>query len=224
MKAKYRIGILGGSFDPVHWGHILLAREALQFADLDFVLLLVAKDPPHKMVHTSPEDRFRMACLAVEGEAGIYASDLELRMPGKTYAVDVMREVKRHYPDAELFYLVGSDVLETLQHWYRSEELLSLVKILCAVRKNPWSMKLDSVLKMQQEQKLPVQIIHVDIPDISSTMIRSFLRKNVSISSCVPGPVEKYILDNRLYQHIALSEDGCTAAIDGPHREKQQST
>ena len=204
---------MGGSFDPVHWGHILLAREALRFAELDFVLLLVAKDPPHKMVQTSPADRFRMARLAAEGEAGIYACDLELKMPGKSYAVDTMRELKRHFPDAELFYLIGSDVLATLPYWYKSEELVSLVKILCVARQDIWGLEPDCISKIQEQQKIPVQTIRAHIPNISSTEIRSCLRKGLPVSPYVPGPVEKYILDNGLYQqHFTISEDGCKAA------------
>lgn len=200
MKIKSRIGILGGSFDPVHWGHILLAREALRLANLDFVLLLAAKDPPHKEVQTSPTDRFRMAYLATEGEAGIYASDLELKMFGKSYTVDTMRELKRHFPDAELFYLIGSDVLATLPYWYKGEELISLVKILCVARQSVWEPAPDTVLKMPEWQKIPIQIIHAHIPAISSSEIRSRLRKGLPISSYVPKPVEKYIRDNSLYQ------------------------
>lgn len=220
MNATSRIGILGGSFDPVHWGHILLAREALRLADLDFVLLLVAKDPPHKMTQASPADRLRMARLAAEGEAGIYACDLELKLPGKSYAVDTMRELKRHFPDAELFYLLGSDVLATLPYWHGSEELVSLVKILCVARQDIWGLEPEGILKMQEQQKIPVRIIRAHIPNISSTEIRSCLRKGLPVSPYVPAPVEKYILDNGLYrQHVTISEAGRKAA-DKPIPQK----
>lgn len=213
MKTTSRIGILGGSFDPVHWGHILLAREALRLADLDFVLLIVAKDPPHKAVQTSPADRFRMAYLAAEGENGIYASDLELKMSGKSYAVDTMRELKRQFPHAELFYLVGSDVLTTLPYWYKSEELVSLVKILCIARQNAWGLEPGAVSSMREWQNIPVQIIRAQIPAISSTEIRSCLRMGLPISAYVPESVEKYIRDNGLYQqNCPLPKDVLTVA------------
>lgn len=213
MRIKSRIGILGGSFDPVHWGHILLAREALRLAELDFVLLLVAKDPPHKEVQASPADRFRMTYLAAEGESGIYASDLELKMSGKSYAVDTIRELKCHFPDAELFYLVGSDVLTTLPYWYKSEELISLVKIICIARQNVWGQEPDTISKMREWQKIPIQSIRAQIPAISSTEIRSCLRKGLPISAYVPKAVEKYIRDNGLYQqNFSLSEDACAVA------------
>ena len=141
-----------------------------------------------------------MAYLAAEGEAGIYASDLELKMFGKSYTVDTMRELKHHFPDAELFYLIGSDVLASLPYWYKSEELMSLIKILCVARQSVWEPEPDTVLKMPEWQKIPIQIIHTHIPAISSSEIRSRLRKGLPISSYVPKPVEKYIRDNGLYQ------------------------
>lgn len=203
MKAKPRIGILGGSFDPVHWGHILLAREALRFAELDYVLLLVARDPPHKTLHASASERLEMARLAVEDETKIYASDLELKMTGKIYAVDALRGVKRHHPDAELFYLIGSDLLATLPYWYKSEELFSLVHILCAVRQERWGSRAELIADMREQHKIPLQIMEVDIPDISSSRIRSWLREGRLVTDWVPTAVEKYIKERGLY----LGED-----------------
>lgn len=200
MRSKLRIGILGGSFDPVHWGHILLAREALSFANLDVVLFLVAKDPPHKTVFTPAIDRFQMACLATEKEPGISVCDLELKMPGKNYAIYSIRELKRRFPGAELFYLVGSDVLMSLPYWYGSDELISLVKILCVMRNQKLGLTPDHILRIQEQYHVLLRIMDVRLPAISSTEIRGRIQRKESISNYVPMAVENYILAHDLYR------------------------
>lgn len=195
-----RIGILGGCFDPIHWGHILLAREAMSFMELNCVLLLVAKDPPHKTTWAAAEDRFEMARLAAQDEVGLYACDLEWNTSGGNYIIYTIRKLKKYLPDAELFYIIGGDELASLPHWYGYEELISLVKILCVVRLGKWGLPSDLISRIQNRYGIPACVMDAQLPDISSTEVKKRLQSDLPVSQYVPAAIEKYILDHRLYQ------------------------
>ena len=194
-----KLGILGGSFDPVHRGHILLAQAALESAGLDAVLLVVAKAPPHKTPCASAFHRLQMVRLACERFPGLWACDLELGLSGKSYAIDTVLALKQQYPRAKLFYLLGSDTLLTLPHWYRGSEILALAEPLCFLRRGPLAADAEQVRRFQERQHLPVGLLDVQLPAVSSTEIRCRLQEGLPVSSYVPPQVEHYIRENGLY-------------------------
>lgn len=200
MDKNLRIGILGGSFDPVHHGHLQLAQAALVKAQLDCVLLLVAKDPPHKAVCTPAWDRLQMVRLACARAPGLVACGLELELPGRVYAIHAVRELKRRLPTARFFYLLGSDTLATLPHWYGGRELLSSVDILCAVRKGGWGPDARQAAQLGEQFQMRLTLLDLQLPDISSTQIRERLAAGLSISQLVEPAVEHYILAHGLYR------------------------
>ena len=124
--AKERIGILGGTFDPIHEGHIHMALSAMQGAHLDRVLVLPTGNPPHKIGITPAEDRWRMVCCACALHDGLTPCRAEIDREGVIYTVDTLSILHQDYPKAELFYLIGTDTLMELHTWRNFEQVLSL--------------------------------------------------------------------------------------------------
>ena len=124
--AKERIGILGGTFDPIHDGHIHMALSAMQGAHLDRVLVLPTGNPPHKIGITPAEDRWRMVCCACALHDGLTPCRAEIDREGVIYTVDTLSILHQDYPKAELFYLIGTDTLMELHTWRNFEQVLSL--------------------------------------------------------------------------------------------------
>jgi len=190
-----RLGIYGGTFDPVHIGHLATAVSARDELSLDRLLLVVAHDPWQKTGAgeqvSSAEDRFAMVCAAVSDVSGVEASDLELRRQGPTYTADTLRELRDQDPEAELFLIVGSDVAAGLPTWERADDVRRLATI--AVMTRP-----------EHEGDTPPDGWHwvrVDVPqiEVSSTDIRARRAAGKPIDSLVPHAVLRIIEERRLY-------------------------
>lgn len=200
MSGRERIGILGGTFDPIHNGHLLLAQQAAQVAHLDRVLLVVAKDPPHKQPDVPAAHRLEMVRLAAQ-EAGrpLEACDLELKLPGKGYAVEVVGALAQQHPQADLFYLAGSDLLPTLPYWKGSRELLRLARVLCVPRRG-WSLDAGTFQRLVQLCGGRVQLLEISLPEVSSSQLRQRLRMGEPVEGMLPAPVLAHIREHGLYQ------------------------
>lgn len=201
QKTPVRIGILGGRFDPVHFGHIAIAKEAREQYNLDTVLLLVAKDPPHKPTHASAQARYEMAELAA-GEEGLECSRIELDRAGTTYSVDSLRLLRAQYgPDAALFYIIGADTLLQLPSWKQFDEVSRLCDFIVFYRPGEDTERV--TLKARElRARFGESVLFAGIagPDISSTAIRERIRDNLPLSGCVCAPVERYIHAHGLYR------------------------
>ena len=183
-----RIGILGGSFDPIHHGHLILARAAKEELGLDRVLFVPANKSPHK-TETKPataEDRIGMVRLATAGEEGFEASDIELRRPAPSYTVDTLRELKQSHPRDEFVLLIGADNVAKFDTWREPEEIKRLARI--AVLDRTGSAAAHDWPVVQR------------LVDISSTDIRSRVAAGRSIRYLTPGAVCDYIHSHRLYR------------------------
>ena len=132
-----RLGIFGGTFNPPHMGHIRLVTAIADKLQLDHVLIIPASVPPHKHVLNlaRSRDRFEMCRLSFEGDRRFSVSDTELLRVGKSYTYDTLCEIKKKYPDAELFLIVGSDMLATFDEWYRYHDILMMCTLCAASRK-----------------------------------------------------------------------------------------
>lgn len=187
-----RIGILGGTFDPPHNGHIAIARAALKELGLSRIIFIPAKIPPHKMkrIIASPEHRTAMLRLAVEGYPGFEVSDIELGREGPSYTVDTLDELKKLYPDDELLLIIGADNVSEMEGWYQPLRILSLASVAAANRPEFWP-----------SGRFADRVINFWMPpmDVSSTEIRNRLRAGFPVTGMVPSGVEDYIIRNRLY-------------------------
>ena len=195
-----RLGIMGGTFDPVHLGHIRIAQAAMRQAALDEMLFLPDGDPPHKQPGACGTDRLNMVKLAVEGLPGYSVSDMELRRQGKTYSVDTLEELLREDPERELYYIIGSDTLLLFPTWKTAWRVAGLCRMLVAARPGN---DLDEVRWYQRkffaEFGLVSELLHEPGPDISSTDIRELVKEGKPLSGLVPEQVARYIREKGLY-------------------------
>jgi len=191
-----RIGIFGGTFDPIHLGHLLLAEQALEAARLDEVWFIPAGEPPHKQgkTITMAEHRYRMVLLATEGHPRFRVSRIELDRKGPSYTVDTIETLTHMNPNDHFFLLVGADMVKDLPRWYKIKKILQFVHVIGLGR-----------LGIGREE-VPVEISErlVWIPDaietnISSTTIRERLAQGKSVRYLVPERVRQYIKENGLY-------------------------
>lgn len=197
---KQRIGILGGTFDPIHKGHLLLAQAAIDALHLDQVLLLISKDPPHKHTEANVEDRIRMANLAVQNEPQMEVCAIDLKIKGKSYAVNSILKLRQQYPQADFFYLIGSDVLHTVPYWFRYDALAAEVTFLCVRRCGLFQESERDLRQFAKKNNLRCEFLNAQIPDISSSAIRQAYRNGNSVRELLPDGVLREIARCRLYQ------------------------
>ena len=184
--AKERIGILGGTFDPIHMGHIAMAEAALAYVDR--VLLLPDRVPPHKQGISPAEDRWRMVCAAAFGHEGLQPSRLELEREGTTYTFDTLTHLRSSFPRARLFYIIGADTLLELCHWHRWEEVLQLCTVLVAPRTVPQG---PDVLQAERRRLEALGghfiLMTCDTVDVSSTGLREAMQNGRPAQYLLPS-------------------------------------
>lgn len=196
MVHKRRIGILGGTFDPIHLGHLVLAEQVKEKLQLDQVIFIPTAKPPHKTKRRlSPaKDRFHMTRLGLEGNPKFLVSDLELKRGGLSYTIDTLRQLEKLYPDREMYFLTGSDILDEIHTWKDPEQIYKRVKVVIAIR--PGFDRFDPENQFAQKSI----IVPITGIDISSSKIRAMVAKGESIRYLVPTKVEEYISKKKLYQ------------------------
>lgn len=186
-----RVGVFGGSFDPVHLGHLIAAEAAWRALALDHVRLVPTGQQPFKgtRVAAPAADRVAMLRAAVAGDARFVVDEREVRRPGPSYTVDTLRELKAELPGAELFLLVGSDAASELPHWREAAAIPSLAEVVELTR--PGTAPVGA----------PVTTRTLSVPavDISATVIRDRVRRGDDIRYLVPHPVDRHIAERHLY-------------------------
>lgn len=194
-----RIGIYGGAFNPVHKGHLKLAEEVKTKANLDNIIIMPSGVSPHKSSNSLVESahRLEMCSLAFEGEDYII-SDLEIRREGKSYTVDTVTELKKIYPDDELYLIMGSDMLLCFHKWYRYEDILSMVTICATTRQGDISL---DELKAYSRDVLGKETLIIDFEpfECSSTKVRDALASGDDATNLLPEKVHSYIIEKGLY-------------------------
>ena len=188
-----RIGIYGGTFNPVHHGHLILARQALEEFKLDRLIFVPAAESPFKIQnHTAPaDDRLAMLQSAIAGEDRFAVDPLEIERGGVSYSIDTVKIFRSRDPKAELFFLVGEDNADRLTEWHRFEELKKLVCFVVLSRSEGF-----------ESSEYPVVQRRIEI---SSTEIRNRVAKQESITYLVPESVKHYIEQHQLYQGERVS-------------------
>ena len=195
-----RIGILGGTFNPIHIGHIQVAQRALDIVDLDLLVFMPTGKPPHKSVPylVTASDRLKMCQLATQNMSHCYVSDMEIQRSGKSYTVETLRDIKSFAPDVKLFWIMGADMFLTLGDWYKSREVLSLCTP-CVVPRNT-----DTIESLHEYAACIGLDNFLIIPfkpvPISSTKIRNLVLNGEKISNMVPDVVQDYIISHHLYR------------------------
>lgn len=229
-----RIGIIGGTFDPVHFGHLRTAEEALEELRLDRVLFVPAADPPHKPGRQvlAFEHRWRMLELSIAGNPHFGLSDLERRLPGKSYTVNSLRKLNDEFPGAKLFFLVGLDAFLEINTWFLFTELFRLAEIVILRRPGFREADVEDFLAREisgdyvrdpaggvfrHPEMCPVHYLRNTQLDISSTKIRQIAAQRQSIRYLVPSEVLNYIYESDFY---ALGDNGLPPARNGCCHER----
>jgi len=187
-----RIGILGGTFNPPHIGHLVLAQEALKQLNLEKIIFIPTFIPPHKKVKdNNAYVRYRMAALSCAGNPHFEASRIELKRRSVSYSVDTLQALKNKYgKNAKLFFITGSDSLGELESWRKIGRILKLATFVIAVRPG----------FPVRKTKRKIKFIRIPEVGLSSSMIRDRVRRLQPIKYMVPEPVRKFIIKHRLYK------------------------
>ncbi len=189
-----RVGLFGGSFDPIHVGHLLAASESADRLALDRVEFVTAARPPHKRPVAPAECRHEMVVLATVSDPRFFASRLELDYAGPSFTVDTLRRAKKRWPEAELFFITGADAYRDVATWKEPEALFSLATMVAVSRPGYDLTRLDPFFRRR--------VVLLEIPgyEVSSTEVRRRIAAGHSIRYLVPREVEVYIEKHRLYR------------------------
>jgi nicotinate-nucleotide adenylyltransferase len=194
-----RLGLYGGTFDPIHLGHLILAEQCREACALDQVWLIVAGTPPHKpAARTSAQHRLEMARIAVAGHTKLVVSEIETNRPGPNFSVDTLRAIHQERPDDELFFLIGADSLVDLPGWREPSTVAELATIVVVNRPGLESLAPERFPDLGRNAR---PFLSVTIPPIgiASHDLRARLAEGRSIRSMVPRGVEAYIQAQGLY-------------------------
>lgn len=190
------IGILGGSFDPVHCAHCAIAQLALEHFALEKVYFIPAYIPPHKRVSVAVSARHRLAMLrrAIRGNRAFCIWDGELKRKGVSFTVDTLHELKKLHPDSQFYFIIGSDNIPEMLTWKKYKTIIKMTT-LCVTHRPGHSMRIPPEMSRAKIATLPS-------PEwgISSSMIRSYLTGNISCRYMLPDAVVDYIQKNKLYR------------------------
>lgn len=196
-----RIGIMGGTFDPPHFGHLDLARGVMRELALDRVLFMPTGNPNFKQGQrvTPAAQRVDMVRLAIAGEEGFELDEREVRRGGVTYTVDTLIDLHRELSDGELFFIIGADSAATLVHWRRADELATLATFAAVQRPGYDFARIRAALDACPHA-YRMRYLEIDTPDISSTQLRELVAAGESLDGLTPQPVVEYIADHGLYR------------------------
>ena len=194
-----RLGIFGGTFNPPHMGHLGLVTAIADKMKLDRVLIIPASVPPHKHISNlaGSRDRLEMCRLAFGGDGRFFVSDTELKRSGKSYTYDTLCELREEYPDAELFLIVGSDMLATFDEWYRYHDILMMSTLCAASRKHGYVPQLEG--RFTDEEIAKIKFIEIPVLEVSSTLIRRKLSERENTHGLLSDSVCEYIDKKGLY-------------------------
>ncbi len=204
MEAMKRIGIFGGSFNPVHHGHLIAARDAAAAFALEEVWLMPCANPPHKPALAPAADRLAMVEAALQGDPVLRCCRMEIERGGLSYTMDTIEALHRRHPDVRWSFVVGSDSLPELRTWHRIFELLERCEMVTLLRPGyPRSALTDEAIGLPAPwpERLRARMAEGHAIGISSTEIRRRVAENASIRYLVPPSVEEYLRVHGLYQH-----------------------
>lgn len=198
-----KVGIMGGTFSPIHFGHLMLAETAYDFMELDEIWFIPSADPPHKMdiPVMSYIHRSRMTELAIEGISYFKKSDFESGRKKPSYTAETLRLLHIQYPNCIFYFIMGADSLFQLETWYKPEIVMTQAVLLVAVRDHHTKPEMTARIQYLKE-KYSADIHLMDMPeiDLSSAMIRERIKNHQTIRFFVPEKVREYILNCHLYE------------------------
>ncbi len=190
-----RIGLFGGTYNPIHNGHLIVAQDIVRKLKLDKIIFIPCGVPPHKVGHDmlSSEHRYNMVKLAIKGDPEFELSDIEVKRDGKSYSIDTVMHFKKEYPEARIFFIIGADILTALHTWKDIDRLINECEFVIMTRPNHRA----RAAKVRNVG----HFLNVRDIEVSSTEIRSLIRSGRSVRYMVPKEVEKYINEHKLFRN-----------------------
>ncbi len=198
-----KIGIMGGTFDPIHYGHLVAAEGARSCFDLDRVIFVPAAMPPHKEVRviTDSNHRYKMTALAIDSNQHFHLSDVEIKRQGPSYTYETVRYFKEAFPDTEIYFITGADAVLEILTWHRVQDLLDICCFIAATRPGFRLENLADILRELPDGYInKISLMEVPALSISSTDIRARVKKGLTIKYLLPEDVEEYIHSKGLYR------------------------
>ncbi|WP_100402290.1 nicotinate-nucleotide adenylyltransferase [Bacillus sp. FJAT-42315] len=195
---RRKVGLLGGTFNPPHVGHLIIANEVLEALELDEVRFMPNKTPPHKQMDegVSEEDRVRMLSVAIDHHPKFRLELIEMERNGKSYTYDTIQLLKEREPEIDFYFIIGGDMIEYLPKWYKVDELCQLVTFV-GVKRPGYS----------TETPYPVHLIDTPEIHLSSSLLRQKAATNGTLKYLLPEKVIAYIKENQLYEPRAGIKD-----------------
>lgn len=203
MADKIKTGIFGGAFNPIHNGHLNLAKKYLEVLNLDRIIFIPTALPPHKTDRflASKEDRFNMLELAISDCEEFEISDIEFQRQGKSYTYDTLCHLREKYPNDDFYLIIGADQFLTFNLWYRYRDILDIASICTAARENGNQREkiIDFSNKLDGLDKNRFHLLNSDAVEVSSSQVREKIKKGEDVSSLIPEKVYNYIVEKGLY-------------------------
>lgn len=203
MADKIKMGIFGGAFNPIHNGHLNLAKKYLEVLNLDRIIFIPTALPPHKTDRflASKEDRFNMLELAISDCEEFEISDIEFQRQGKSYTYDTLCLLREKYPNDDFYLIIGADQFLTFNLWYRYRDILDIASICTAARENGNQREkiIDFSNKLDGLDKNRFHLLNSDAVEVSSSQVREKIKKGEDVSSLIPEKVYNYIVEKGLY-------------------------
>jgi len=199
-----KIGIFGGTFNPIHLAHLMIAETAIEAAGLEEVLFIPSgcsymKDPAEIV---SNKHRVRMTGLALEDNPRFALSTIEIDREGNSYTCETLMELKEKYPEQEYYLIIGADNLFTIEEWKNPQQIFDNCKVLAAVRGAKKTADMEKqVAYLEEKFGAKIELLPIKHIDISSSMIREKIESQKSVRYIVPEKVRQYIIKNKLYQN-----------------------
>jgi len=195
-----RIGVLGGTFDPIHVGHVAAAHVALECAHLDRVLFIPSATPPHRSpAEADARQRLDMSRLAIADDPKFEVSDIEIRRGGKSYTADTIAELRRAHPRDDLFLILGWDAARLFSTWHQPERIRTEASVVVIGRPGTEAPAGADLTAAGLDPRRTVVCLG-GTPDISGSELRESLAKGESVGDCLPPAVERYIAEHLLYR------------------------
>lgn len=185
-----KVGILGGTFDPPHIGHLLIAEQVREAFSLEEIWFIPSNEPPHKeKASTNAFNRLNMLQLALKDHQAFKINEIELNRQGKSYTIDTVKTLQDQYPMVDFYFIIGADMVDYLPYWHKIDELLQRITFIGVSRPG---YRLDS----------PYEILRLQMPmiDISSTLLRERLQQKRTVRYLIPEAVRSYIKEQDLYE------------------------
>ena len=197
-----KYGIFGGTFNPIHFGHLMICEYLKEELGLDKVIFIPTGNPPHKSLDVSAIDRYNMVKLAISSNPDFEISDIETNRVNLSYTVDTIIELKKIYKNQKVFFLIGLDTLFQLKTWRKIEELSREIEFVVALR--PKYIDIDEINRelkfLRENYGTIVEIIHTPLYEISSTELRTRIRDEKSVRYLIPNNVVNYIKESGFYK------------------------